>query len=358
MQLRKLLVALAGLGIGGSAFALTPLAVNGFNNPNSCNNWIFGAAGAYVQPLGNDFDYARTTDIQSSSGSIYQYSQVTKEHAIDPDYAWAWQGLIDYRYPQTTNDIALGYTHFGESDSDTVHTNGVNNVYSNASGNSFDSVKGSVDNDFDAVNLEAGHTFNDGRLGIRVHGGLQYARISSDFHVTGNTPATANQSCSTNDVANSDSNFHGLGPRVGIGASFDLGNGFSIYGDSGIDLLVGDVNTDADSTFNVLNNGQVAFRGVGTFDGSSQTTIVPGGDAELGLSYTAPLANNVALTVQGGYMVTGYVNPIKRVNSDITAQLGNSVSASTTPSFGVEASEPDHSDFGLQGPYVGLDLSF
>jgi hypothetical protein len=348
MQLKKLLVALAGLGISGSAFALTPLAVNGFNNPNSCNNWIFGAAGAYVQPLGNDFDYARTTDIQSSSGSIYQYSTVTKEHAIDPDYAWAWQGLIDYRYPQTTNDLALSYIHFGETDSDTVNSNGINSLYPNGSPNYFDSVKGSVDNDFDAANLEAGHTFNDGRLGIRVHGGLQYARISSDLHTTASkTSVSLAGPFPYQLVTNSESDFHGLGPRVGIGASFNLGNGFNIYGDSGIDLLVGDIDDNAASTYSV--DDAVHFYGNNSFNGSSQTTIVPGGDAELGISYTAPLANNVALTVQGGYMVTGYINPIKRVNCEIDHNQGT---------FSSSASEPNNSDFGLQGPYVGLDLSF
>jgi hypothetical protein len=171
MQLKKLFVALAGLGLSASAFALTPLAVNGFNNPNGCSNWIFGAAGNYLQPLGNDLDYAQVINQSTSYTPItkgYSTSTTTavNEEAIDPDYDWGWQGLIDYRFPQTTNDIELNYTHFNASNDDHV---AAGNYTSSQSGDTasfvlptgskdiFHNAAANLDTTFDAVNLDFGH---------------------------------------------------------------------------------------------------------------------------------------------------------------------------------------------------------
>jgi len=372
MQLRKLFIAVAGLGLSCSAFALTPLAVNGFNNPNSCTNWIFGAAGDYLQPLGNDLDYANLVNesvvyppYSASSSSPVISSTEINEQAVDPDFDWGWQGMIDYRFPQTTNDVELSYQHFNSSDDDNVtagptsYQNGYGNYAGSAvfpAGTSvpFHTVEGDLDNKFDAVNLDFGHTFNDGRLGIRVDGGLQWARIASDYDVFGSGDFNTLEQYppTVAGVFQTESTFHGIGPSASLGANFDLGNGVMIYADGRVVLLVGDIDSESNSAYSFAANPEdhctpPDYINNASFNGESQTTVVPGGDAEAGLSYTAPLGNNVALTVQAGYMVAGYVHPIRRVWVDPGSGFNTSSSFESTLS-----------DFGLQGPYIGADINF
>jgi hypothetical protein len=139
---------------------------------------------------------------------------------------------------------------------------------------------------YDAVDLEAGPTFNSGNWRMRAFAGLQYAhigqRLSTDFQ-------TFDGSFAFRDV--SDARFDGVGPRGGVDVSLtagrlELSGGFAGSGligqrASSIDFLSASPQTRAAGI--PLN--------VQSLTSPHTTSAIPGINARLGAGYSFPVAS-------------------------------------------------------------------
>lgn len=288
LNLKK--TALAVLALGSSAvFAGTmgPVCTPGaVTVPCERTAWDFAGQALYLQPTGDEYPGV----IATATGTRFE----------DFNHDWNWGFKLEGSYHfNTGNDLNVNWYHFSD---ETTHAFDFDGVGVPAFFR--------IEPKWDAVNIEFGQHVDFGeQKNIRFHGGLQWAQVKRDLRTTRAGAL----------VATGQSKFDGVGPRVGSDMSFDVGNGFAIYGNGAMAILVG----DHDFSLNTPVLG-VPFTTTG-----SRTTIVPEFEAKLGATYTYPMAQG-DLTLDAGYMWVDYLN----------AQHVGFVLGQT--------------DFALHGPYIGL----
>jgi len=268
--------------------------------------WDFGVQALYLRPAYDaDFGYHG-----------YRFDSVSNNYRFNenqPDWNWGFKLEGSYHF-STGNDLDINWYHLS-------HTTDKNyNIF-----NPFDTDITLASNipyhvswepKWDAVNVEFGQWVDFGEFkNIRFHGGVQYARIEHSvnfnpfgFAVSGNV----------------NTKFNGFGPRVGADMSYDWGNGFAMYANGATAILVGN------STF---NNNDIFFS-PGSVHGS-KSSIVPEVEAKIGATYTYAMAQG-DLSLDAGWMWVNYFN---------AQHVG-------TVALGIPTTR--ETDFGLQGPYVGL----
>lgn len=302
LNLKKTAVAVLALG-SSAVFAGTmgPVCTPGnVTVPCERSAWDFGVQALYLKAAYDaDFGYRGITQ----TGNVTNY--------VDTNLDWGWGFRLEGSYHfGTGNDANLNWTHYSKKS--TYNTNFDLRDIGGGVVNAFETV----DPKWDAVNLEFGQHVDFGDMkNIRFHGGVQYVRIENDFYAQVNAAATSFAL---------ETKFNGFGPRVGMDMSYDFGNGFAVYGKGATALLVGD------SKFNdVAITNSVTTAGTN----GSKTSIVPELEAKLGMTYTYAMAQG-DLSFDAGWMWVNYFNAMHEVN------LNDPVAR--------------ESDFGVQGPYVGL----
>lgn len=301
LNLKK--TALAVLALGSSAvFAGTmgPVCTPGsVTVPCERTAWDFGVQALYLQPVSQSFAGFEST----ANGSRF--------NEFDHDWDWGFKLEGSYHF-NTGNDLTINWYHLENS---TTHTQNIFFANPTAATDGFNVLtRVRLEPDWDAVNAEFGQHVDFGeQKNIRFHGGLQYARIKQSFRA-GLTPFAVPGIS----AANASSKFNGVGPRLGMDMSYDLGNGFAVYGNGATSILVGDSKFNANTNLFGLATG---------FSRGSKTAIVPELEAKLGANYTFALAQG-DFSVDGGYMWVNYFN----------AQNVGFL----------------QSDFALQGPYFGV----
>jgi len=245
--------------------------------------WDFGGKALYLQTTGLDY-----------VGALITPAATTLENFND-NWGWGFQLEASYHF-NTGNDLNVNWYHYSHETTHSFFLDGaiVPTYYR-------------IEPKWDAVNVEFGQWVDFGeQKNIRFHGGLQWAQVKREINTT-----TAGVLFSTGETE-----FDGIGPRVGSDMSFDLGNGFAIYGNGAMALLVGDNDFNVSSTL------------LGVALSGSKTTVIPEFEAKLGATYTYPMAQG-DLTLDAGYMWVDYLNANQTF-------VGTPI------------------DFGLHGPYIGL----
>jgi len=279
--------ALAMLALGSSAvFAGTmgPVCTPG-NVTVPCEGTAYdvGIQALYLKPS-YDADFGYLGSRTNNNVTVWQ--------DFDPDSAWGFRLEGSYHF-STGNDLNVNWLYY---------SNG-NNYRGVADGESWN-----IKPTFNAVNIEMGQHVDFGeRKNIRFHGGVQY--MSLKHGVTNRL----------NNVINYHANakFNGFGPRAGADMSYDLANGFSVYGTTAAALLVGK------SKFDISNN-VTGVRG-------EKTAMVPELEAKLGAKYNYMMAEGT-LSLDAGWMFVNYFNAQHAVVAGFAAET----------------------DFALNGPYIGL----
>lgn len=267
--------AVAVLALGSSAvFAGTmgPVCAPGnVTIPCEKTAWDFGAQALYLEPTySNGLGYVSEVTLP---GGVTRYEDV--------DSKWGWGFKLEGSYHfNTGNDLNLNWYHVNNSHTGTF-----------PAGASIDDVpvQGNyvVDPKWDAVNLELGqHVDFSDMKNIRLHGGVQYARI--------NTSVSTNGIFSTTATSQENMTYNGFGPRFGGDMTYELGNGFSVYGNGAGAMLIGTSKASVANAFSI-----------------SRTTMVPELEGKLGAKYNFAMPQgDVGLDV--GYMWVNYFNPTDR----------------------------------------------
>ncbi|MFC3909844.1 Lpg1974 family pore-forming outer membrane protein [Legionella dresdenensis] len=291
-NLKKTAVAVLAFASSSAVFAGTmgPVCTPGsVTVPCERTAWDFGVQALYLEPVVDGYYGYQTT----TTGNYY--------NDANPDWGWGFKLEGSYHF-NTGNDLNVNWYHYNKNNTHTY------NVTDLVTPGATSSVYTRIEPKWDAVNAEFGQHVDFGEFkNIRFHGGVQYARIE---HEDKALIGTSYYSGTTK--------FNGFGPRLGADMSYDLGNGFAVYGNGATALLVGT------GKF----RGLTPTMGTGSVYGyGSRTEMVPELEGKLGATYTYAMAQG-DLGLDVGYMWVNYFN----------AQHAGFV----------------QSDFALNGPYVGL----
>ena len=157
---------------------------------------------------------------------------------------------------------------------------------------------------------------------IRLHGGVEYARVATNVSTQINALARDESRSSV---------YNGFGPRGGVDATYELGNGFGVYGKGAGSVLVGTGSANSQTYLNSVAKSSSSF---------SRTTIVPELEAKLGFTYDYAMAQG-DVTLDVGWMWANYFN----------AQA--SVADVTIPRNAAFSGLAFNNDWGIQGLYFG-----
>lgn len=300
LNLKKTAVAVAVLALGSSAaFAGTmgPVCTPGsVTVPCEHSAWDFGGKALYLQSTGDDYITAAT-----APGVVAAFD--------DFDHEWGWGFQLEGSYHfGTGNDINLNWYHYSKTTTRTFDPSLLGGL----------AFTTSIEPKWDAVNLEVGQHVDFGeQQNIRFHAGAQYAHIERDFStmvaLTGLTTFAG------------ETKFNGFGPRMGVDMSYDLGNGFGVYGKGATAILVGDAKFNDTFTASALGFS------------NTRTHIVPELEARLGVNYTYAMPAG-DFSLDAAYTWVNYFdalhNPLSA--SGVTSMLGRTDFALHGVEFGAK----------------------
>lgn len=318
-------------------------------NSNGDNRVEFTAALLYLQPTAGNLEYG--TRVNPLPAPSPHWNNQAVEVGLSP----AFEVGMRYIVPCTGNDIGASWTHLDASDSNSFEGNPgefAGPLYIiGPDANLWEEGHGSVDFQFDSVNLEVGHSFVDGsNVALRVFGGLQYARL--DQELTGSF-ASYDQSYSASNT--SSSQFNGVGPRLGLEANIVHGR-IDFLGQIAGSALVGRQESRLDFATDAPN-----LPGLGItppneqyLAGPDSTQVVPSIESKLGGGYRIPMRNGSSLRFEAGYQAAVYINAISQYTvSDV-------VVPPNVQGIGVflESAYLQQYSFAAHGPYVSMNWEF
>lgn len=285
--------------------------------------WDIGASALYLKPsLGG---YVLPNYLNPTSSTSNQYTNWSP--------GWGWGYKIEGSYHiNHDNDLKLSGYHISNSN------HFVSPSLSNSAGviGLTGSATSNVSYNWNAVNLEFGQVLNYSPFkSFRFHGGLAYARVATDtlanFILFPTDPIPAER--------NLTGTFNGFGPRLGMDAIYGWRNGFSLYANTAMSLLIGskafsDTLVLGPHTNPILDSFQNGVSNI-----ASVSSIAYGLEAKLGAKYTHVVTQG-ALTIDGGWMCVNYINALEY-------RLLLSARNSATR----------EANFAIQGPYVGMKWS-
>jgi hypothetical protein len=204
---------------------------------------------------------------------------------------------------------------------------------------------GTVQSSYDAVNVDAGHTFcAECFFQLRAFGGLEVARIGQNLTGMFQSPDGSAASANT-----TNSLFTGAGPRMGVKGQYALGD-FQFIGEVAGAALIG----TSKSSINFSTTSPLVGVNNQALTSPDATRVIPSIDARLTTAYTFPAGNYGLFRVEAGYRAAVYFDVI---NQYALTQVPTSL---MLPPIGVFLGTQEHlqSSFTDQGPYLKASWLF
>ncbi|MGA2655768.1 MAG: Lpg1974 family pore-forming outer membrane protein [Gammaproteobacteria bacterium] len=202
---------------------------------------------------------------------------------INPSSQFGFDAAVGYIFERTPNGVELSFRDINTSD--------------DASDD--DSASTNLDYHLRAVDLMFGQFVDFGQqVQMRFAAGVAYAELKRDQN-TNITSAGSNQTTEYSD-------YKGIGPRIGLDARYDFGQGFGIVGSGSLAYLLGKMKTSfsaVDSeTVNVTNNND------------DQAVMNLRGN--LGIDYVYFFENELRYTlgIELGYLIDYYDDSVRSLN--------------------------------------------
>lgn len=150
---------------------------------------------------------------------------------FDTDYEFGLDVVLGYIFPETANAIELFYRELSTSD-DATHTVLIDDEIE-------ESLHGDISYDLNAVDLMISQFIDVGHfMQMRFLGGLSYLDLSQNKKVHRHDDEV--------NIKN-DSDFNGLGLRVGVDGRYDFGSGFGIVGGGSAAYYMGELDISGHS---------------------------------------------------------------------------------------------------------------
>jgi hypothetical protein len=313
----------------------------GLRSVNSPRFEISGSL-SFLQPGAGNLEYGTlTTPLPLPTPSWNNQSLKPK---FSPSFTLAARYMAN-----ESNDIQLNWTHLRANTNDAFLASPTQMV-----GPSFligpESAlykigSGAVKHSFDAVNLDAGHTFcAECSFQLRAFGGVEVARIGQNL--SGLFQSPDGLASSANTVT---SLFTGAGPRLGAKGQYALGD-FQLIGEVAGAALIGTAQSRIDFTTTSpalgINNQFLTS--------PNATRIVPSIDARLATAYAFAPTSYGLFKVELGYKAAVYFDAVNQYS------LTNVPTSLTLPPVGIYLATQQHllSNYTNHGPYVTANWSF
>jgi hypothetical protein len=300
---------------------------------------VIGVTGGYFQPSAENNELYYAQDLyQSLSDSTNFFN--SKHNSLSPGYTWGWGGNLGYIFSGTGNDISVNYFYLSTSDASSTNAIPSNfiipvGLFNVASA----SASFAVDYKLNQVDLTVGQSIYVGGLGsIHPMVGLRWAELEKNLTGTYYPIDQNTRQITASLPASYESTFHGLGPIVGVDASYTFVNTvFDIVAHADSALLLGDIKNQFIESLNIYQPSSSTI-----IENSSITKnrMVPVVDAKLGARYRYAFPNktNANLALEVGYQFSEYFDALDSVKYAYLS-VSNVTSA-----------------FSYQGPYATLTL--
>lgn len=314
----------------------------------SPSRFTVNAALLYLQPNSGSLEYGTLVS------PLPLPSPNWANQSINPNLSPAFRIGLRYAFDDA-NDVQLNWTHLQATDSSsfTAKPNQMVGPYYEIGpdSNAFKIANGTARFGYDAINLDAGHLWRAGcPFQVRFFGGLQVAQVHQNLSASFRSPSGANANGFT-----TNSMFTGVGPRLGMNASYKLGD-FQFLGEAAGSALIGQGISRMDYT---ATSPQQAGLGIPLNNPQSlvspnATQVIPCIDARLGAAYITPLTRYGIFRVEAGYQAAVYVNAVSSYS------ITGVVLPPAPQSVGVflESAQHLYSNFMVQGPYASGSWTF
>ena len=356
--MKKLTLGIAALGLGASlaATAALPTGASPFaiNIPTLKSGLIFNLTGLYLRPTNEDLDYASFTPKNAGSNNTTNI----RIYSVKPDYAFGFHIGLGYVFPNSGNDVQVGWTHLNTSDSDSTHFKTDGEFGPIEIPNAFDSAvstggtaSGDLRIKYNALDLDVGQYVNVGtRLTMRMFAGIRYASITrgldQHFESVGSDGKVSGGGVTASKALDIDfhSDMHGVGPMFGMDSSYHVTNCFGFVGNVSTALLVSRIKNN--TLYTLTDDSTPADVAKFALHSDTLDRVVPMVEGKLGADYSH-VFNGSIFSIAAGYQVTHYFNAIDRIALQDTTNFepggGGSILRKT-------------SSLGLDGPYLSLTL--
>jgi hypothetical protein len=271
--------------------------------------------------------------------------------ALSPNFAPAFS--VGGRYmPNESNDIELNWTHLNTTANASVAATPAQMVgppYEIGPASAvFSNAQGRVNFAYDAVNLDAGHTFcADCAFQLRAFGGVEVARIGQT--VAGSFESADGLTTASNTTT---SLFTGAGPRLGVKGQYDFGN-LQFVGEVAGAGLIGTMQSRINfaATSPLLGPLGIAPPNTQALTSPNATQLIPSVDARLAAAYVFRPSDYGQFRIEAGYRAAAYFDAINQYSLSLVA-----AAASTGVYLGT--AQRQQSTFTDQGPYVTGSWAF
>lgn len=296
----------------------------------------------YLQPGAGDLEYGTLIT------PLPLVTPTWTNQALKPDYSPAFRAGLRYM-PTDADDIQMNWTHLSATANASVFaapTQMVGPPYLIGPESAlYKDGFGAVQSQYDAVNLDVGHSFCvECPFQLRVFGGVEYARIGQSLSGLFQSPdGTASNGYTSNSV------FNGAGPRLGLKGQYALGD-LQFIGEVAAAGLIGTSQSHIDFT-TISPAAELNTQGLTS---PSATQVIPSIDARLATAYSFPFNGYGVFKIEFGYQAAIYFNAISQY------ALTNVPTSLTLPPDGIYLATEQHtqSNFTDQGPYVTASWAF
>lgn len=334
-------------------FLLTSTAAyaTGTTIPTPASGLSISLTGYYLQPNANNLQYAVYTHPLPITRP--NWSQIM----LTPQYSPGFDLGLHYPVGEPVNRVNLDWFYLSTDESTSFSASGANSSIAppyyfgplaQALVGSFadDNVKFVVSN----VGLTFSRMMNvSDHIQINPSAGLSFAYLKQEISSTYVGVDSSSEPYTIS--AYNTSKFTGLGPRLGIDATYFFTNRLGLMVSVGGSLLAGEMRSN--TNFNSYGAGNTVAANT-TLADQNENSIVPEADSKLELNYNLPInPNGERMTFALGYLFTAYFDGITQVVP--TSLVPGAFNGGT---IAIETSGQVQSNLNLNGPYATLVWSF
>lgn len=312
--MKKLTLALATIGLGSSLSVSAALFTGNDQStvsvPSLKGGFEVGVTGVYF-----DTNYARN-HLAIRDTSHHDTSQPNGDIIdVGYDYTFGWGANLGYIFPNTGNDIRLTYFQINTDDDESARKPHHGRLWTLSTHPDDDyqervyKAHGDIEFDNYTVDLEFGQRINVGcRLSLRVFAGVSYTDLEKEFHVKYRDHEEDEHIIEKNKF---ESEFWGIGPKVGIDSSFALGGGFGIVARAAVAAYIGELDTKTDITNLTFGHGFDKDSADAKLDDSDH--VVTALDLKIGLDYSYQMNSGSVVALEGGYWAKHYYDAVGNI---------------------------------------------